>query len=171
MFESHIKQNGLFWSTYLPFLPFFYLFFIVATVTLSKTLITPSPGKTNSVTCTVSGGERFTGWFDPAGKKVPTSSSEKIYVETTGNNHKLKLTDVKVSYGGTYTCKGTTNSESLKVHVECKLHITLLITNVASVVSAQAANICCLYGGFCMETFQVQTAVLNCCSSFFINSL
>lgn len=90
----------------------------MATVTLSKTLITPSPGKTNSVTCTVSDGERFIGWFDPAGKKVPTSSSEKIYVETTGNNHKLKLTDVKVSYGGTYTCKGTTNSESLKVHVE-----------------------------------------------------
>lgn len=166
MFESHIKRNGLFWSTHLPFLPFFYLFFIVATVTLSKNLITPSPGKTNSVTCTVSGGERFIGWFDPAGKRVPTSSSEKIFVETNGNDHKLKLTDVKVSYGGTYTCKGNTNSKSLKVHVECKLHITLLITNVASVVSAQAANICCLYCGFWTETFQVQTAVLNCCSSF-----
>ncbi|PFX24083.1 neural cell adhesion molecule 2-like [Stylophora pistillata] len=89
----------------------------MADVSLSKSLITPSPGKTNSVTCTVTG-ETFIGWYKPDGTKVLTSSSEKIYVETTGTKYTLKITAVKVSYGGTYTCRGSSNSKSLRVHVE-----------------------------------------------------
>ena len=123
----------------------------MADVTLSKTQITPSPGKTNSVTCTVTG-ETFRGWFKPDNTKVSTSKSDKIYVETTGNAHKLKLTDVKVSYGGTYECRGSLKTASLIVHVECKLLVTctLFITNITCLVAMFCCHVllpCFIAGG------------------------
>ena len=72
------------------------------------------------VTCTVTG-ETFVGWFNPSGRKITTSSSANIRVESRGTKHTLKFVDVKVSYGSNnYECRGNRTRERLIVHVACK---------------------------------------------------
>ena len=80
-----------------------------------------------TVTCNVTG-ETFLGWFDPGGSKITTSPSADIRVESSGNKHKLKFVDVKVSYGSNkYECRGSNNKETLIVHVACKYKVYIYI--------------------------------------------
>ena len=102
-----------------------FLFLLGADVTLSLPLVSAKVGATASVTCTVTV-ETFLGWFDPNGRKITTSSTAKIRVESSGNTHKLKFVDVKVSYGGdNYQCRGSSKTETLLVHVACKYKVDI----------------------------------------------
>ena len=59
-------------------------------------------------TCTVSGGERFLGWYKD-NNRISQSASDSVHFTSNGNQHTLKLVSVKVSYGGKYECRGNSN--------------------------------------------------------------
>ena len=68
----------------------------------------PSLGETVTSICTVSGGETFLGWFKD-NKRISESASDSVHFKSNGNQHTLNLGSVKVSYGGKYECRGSSN--------------------------------------------------------------
>ena len=59
-------------------------------------------------TCTVSGGETFSGWYKD-NNRISQLDSDSVHFTSNGNQHTLKLVSVKVSYGGKYECRGNSN--------------------------------------------------------------
>lgn len=90
----------------------------VAAVTISQSSLQTTPGREVTITCKMSGGETFLGWFKPDKTKVPQSSSATVHVEVNTNTFTLKFTDVKVEEGGEYECRsrsGTKGTFTLEV--------------------------------------------------------
>lgn len=121
-FWNHALDSNPILLTVIPF-----LIVLGADVTLSLPLVSAKVGATVSVTCTVTG-ETFLGWYNPSGSKITTSTGADIRVESSGNKHKLKFVDVKVSYGSNkYECRGSKNRKTLIVHVPCKYKFFILL--------------------------------------------
>ena len=96
----------------------------VAAVTVKPTLSQTPPGREVTITCTMSGGETFVGWFKPDKTKVPQSSSATVHVEVNKDIFRLKFTDVKVEEGGEYECRsrsGTKGTFTLEVLCKCRI--------------------------------------------------
>ena len=91
--------------------------FVGADVSLSRPAFRAEPGEEVSVDCTLTGGETFDGWFKD-GSKV--SNSQTVRVETDGNIHTLRFTNVELSQGGQYECRGSTNRKTFTLGVACK---------------------------------------------------
>ena len=68
----------------------------------------PNLGETVTCTCTVSGGETFSGWYKD-NNRISQLESDSVHFTSNGNRHTLKLVSVKVSYGGKYECRGNSN--------------------------------------------------------------
>lgn len=83
----------------------------VAAVTISQPSLQTPPGREVTITCEMSGGETFLGWFKPDNTQVPRSSSATVHVEVNTNTFRLKFTDVKVEEGGEYECRSRTGTK------------------------------------------------------------
>lgn len=84
----------------------------VAAVTVNPTLSQTPSGREITITCKMSGGETFAGWFKPDKNQVPQSSSATVRVVRVDNNtFRLKFTDVKVEEGGEYECRSRSGSK------------------------------------------------------------
>lgn len=98
-----------------------------ADLSLSAPSLRPKPGEQVSVKCTVSAGEAFRGWFRQQSgggfSQVPQSSSASVQVEANSPVYTLRFTDVEVSQGGKYECRGSLNNkESFTLEVACKCY-------------------------------------------------
>lgn len=91
---------------------------------------TAQQGRTIKIRCEVSG-EDFLRWETPsreASLGVPQLQAENITAESTGrvrlerseNYYFLRIEDVRVSDGGNYTCRGSEQSSSFTLEVDCK---------------------------------------------------
>ncbi|XP_074633381.1 neural cell adhesion molecule 2-like [Acropora palmata] len=83
----------------------------VAAVTIDPPSLQTPSGREITITCKMSGGETFLGWFKPDKTKVPQSSSATVHVEVNINTFRLKFTDVKVEEGGEYECRSRSGSK------------------------------------------------------------
>ena len=90
-------------------------------MTLSVPSLRPKPGEEVSVTCNLTAGEGFVGWFKSSdGSKVSDVSSDTVRVETKKNEYTLRFTNVKLSQAGDYECRGRTNRKTFQLQVACK---------------------------------------------------
>lgn len=91
---------------------------------------TAQQGRTIKIRCEVTG-EDFLRWETPsreASLGVPQLQAENITAESTGrvrlerseNYYFLRIEDVRVSDGGNYTCRGSEQSSSFTLEVDCK---------------------------------------------------
>lgn len=91
---------------------------------------TAQQGRTIKIRCEVTG-EDFLRWETPsreASLGVPQLQAENITAESTGrvrlerseNYYFLRIEDVRVSDGGNYTCRGSEQSSSFTLKVDCK---------------------------------------------------
>ena len=73
------------------------------------------------VICSVTDQE-FLGWYDPKGQRInATDSSTRIYVKRhEALVHELFLKSVKDEDGGKYTCRGSLNSSTHQLFIQCK---------------------------------------------------
>lgn len=97
----------------------------VAAVTVKPTLSQTPSGREITITCQMSGGETFAGWFKPDKTQVPQSSSATVHVVRVDNNtFRLKFTHVKVEEGGEYECRSRSGSKgTFTLEVVCKCRI------------------------------------------------
>ena len=97
----------------------------VAAVTISPPLLLAPSGRKVTITCKMSGGETFVGWFKPDKTQVPTSMPATVYVvEVNPTTFRLKFTDVKVEEGGEYECQSLSGSKgTFTLEVVCKCRI------------------------------------------------
>ena len=91
---------------------------------------TAQQGRTIKIRCEVTG-EDFLRWETTsreASLGVPQLQAENITAESTGrvrlerseNYYFLRIEDVRVSDGGNYTCRGSEQSSSFTLEVDCK---------------------------------------------------
>ena len=96
----------------------------MAAVTIDPPSLQTPSGREITITCKMSGGETFLGWFKPDKTKVPQSSSATVHVEVNINTFRLKFTDVKVEEGGEYECRSRSGSKgTFTLEVLCKCRI------------------------------------------------
>lgn len=79
-------------------------------------------------------GEDFVAWETPYreaslgqpeihGVNITAETSGRLRLEVSGNYYALRIEDVKVIDGGNYTCRGSNQSRSFTLEVDCKLHL------------------------------------------------
>lgn len=97
----------------------------VAAVTVKPPSWQTPSGREITITCTMSGGETFAGWFKPDKNQVPQSTSATVRVVRVDNNtFRLKFTHVKVEEGGEYECRSRSGSKgTFTLEVVCKCRI------------------------------------------------
>ena len=119
--------------------------FIGADVSLSASSLRPKPGEEVSTDCTLTG-ETYDGWFKISdGSRVSSSQSKTVRVETDGSKYTLRFTNVEVSQGGLYECRGSINRKTFTLNVACKCCLVCFCMLIP-VLLMSACNRCFCYG-------------------------
>ena len=91
----------------------------VVEIPFASIFVIPGPDINRRIVCTVKH-QDFTGWYDPKGQIINgADSSERLYVEDNVE-HALVIKGITYLDGGVYTCRGSVNSDTFELLVECK---------------------------------------------------